>query len=562
MKPPTEPEQLLPRVAYFSMEMALDPGMGTYSGGLGVLAGDVMRSAADLALPMVGVTMLSRQGYFRQRIEGGQQVEDDATWDPSGYATRLPAKVPVSIRGREVWVGGWQHMVESRCESSRAVPVLLLDTDLPENHPEDRRLTAFLYGGDSAYRLCQEMVLGIGGVRLLAALGQQVQKYHLNEGHAALLTLELLRERMAAGESREDAIAAVQTHCVFTTHTPVPAGHDQFDYPLALACMGPLMRELDVAELAGEESLNLTHLALRLSGWVNGVAQRHAEVSRTMFPGYTVHAITNGVHPWTWASDAHRRLYDQHVQHWCHEPELLLHADRIPAEELLAAHREAKHALVGLLQRAGGRALDPQRFTIGFARRMTDYKRPSLLFSDIARLRRIAGRYPLQIALAGKAHPRDEMGKRHIARLHQWARELGDAIPVVFVPNYDVDSARLLVSGVDLWLNTPQRPLEASGTSGMKAALNGVPNLSILDGWWLEGCEEGLTGWAIGEDGPHDDELDAESLYDKLERIVLPLYYENPEGWLAVMRGAITRNGSFFNSHRMVRRYVLDAYSR
>ena len=562
VKPTSEPEQLLPRVAYFSMEMALDPGMGTYSGGLGVLAGDVMRSAADLSLPMVGVTMMSRQGYFRQRIEGGQQVEDDATWDPARYATRLPAKVPLAIRGREVWVGGWQYRVESRCQTSHSVTVLLLDTDLPENHPEDRRLTAFLYGGDATYRLCQEMVLGIGGVRLLAALGQPVHKYHLNEGHAALLTLELLRDRLARGESREDAIAAVQAHCVFTTHTPVPAGHDQFDYPLALACMGPLVRELDVAELAGEESLNLTHLALRLSGWVNGVAQRHAEVSRTMFPGYTVHAITNGVHPWTWASDAHRRLFDQHVPHWCHEPELLLHAERIPAGELLAAHREAKHALIGLLSRTGGRALDPQRFTIGFARRMTDYKRPSLLFSDLARLRRIARRYPLQIALAGKAHPRDELGKRHIARLHQWARELGAEIPVVYVPDYDVDSARLLVSGVDLWLNTPQRPLEASGTSGMKAALNGVPSLSILDGWWLEGCEEGITGWAIGEDGPHDDELDSASLYDKLERVVLPLFYEDPDGWLKVMQGAIAKNGAFFNSHRMVRRYVLDAYSR
>lgn len=562
MKPTSEPDLLLPRIAYFSMEMALEPGMGTYSGGLGVLAGDVMRSAADLSLPMVGVTMMSRQGYFHQRIEGGEQVEDDATWDPARYATRLPVKVPLTIRGREVWVGGWEHRVDSRCQTSHAVTVLLLDTDLPENHPEDRRLTAFLYGGDNAYRLCQEMVLGIGGVRLLAALGQQVQKYHLNEGHAALLTLELLRERLARGEPREQAVAAVQDHCVFTTHTPVPAGHDQFDYPLALACMGPLLRELDVAELAGAASLNLTHLALRLSGWVNGVAQRHAEVSRTMFPGYTVHAITNGVHPWTWASDAHRRLYDRHVPHWCHEPELLLHADRIPADELLAAHREAKQALLGLLQRAGGRTLDPQRFTIGFARRMTDYKRPSLLFSDLARLRRIARRHPLQIVLAGKAHPRDELGKRHIARLHQWARELGDAIPVVFLPNYEVEAARLLVSGVDLWLNTPQRPLEASGTSGMKAALNGVPSLSILDGWWLEGCEEGITGWAIGEDGPHDDELDSASLYDKLERVVLPLFHQDPGGWLKVMQGAIAKNGAFFNSHRMVRRYVLDAYSR
>jgi len=557
-----ETEVKLPRVAYFSMEMALDPGMGTYSGGLGVLAGDMMRSAADLALPIVGVTLLSRQGYFRQTIQGGLQVEQDATWDPAKFAQKLPAKVPVTIRGREVWVGGWQHMVGSHCENSRAVPVLLLDTDLPENHPEDRKLTSFLYGGDETYRLCQEIVLGIGGVRMLAALGLQIQKYHLNEGHAALLTLELLRERLAAGEARLTAIGAVQDQCVFTTHTPVPAGHDQFDYPLARACLGAVVDELNVPELGGPERLNMTHLALRLSGWVNGVAKRHAEVSRTMFPGYQVHAITNGVHPWTWASDAHRRLFDQHVPHWCHEPERLLHADRIPAEELLAAHREAKQALLNLLRGAGGRALDPERFTIGFARRMTDYKRPSLLFSDLARLRAIARRHPIQIALAGKAHPRDTEGKRHIARLHEWARTLGDEIPVVFVPDYGVESARLLVSGVDVWLNTPQRPLEASGTSGMKAAVNGVPSLSILDGWWLEGCQEGVTGWAIGQDEPHDNERDAAALYDKLENTVLPLFYGNAEGWLQVMRGAISHNGSFFNSHRMVRRYMLEAYSR
>ncbi len=557
-----EHELLLPRVAYFTMEAALDPGMGTYSGGLGVLAGDVMRSAADLALPLVGVTLLSRHGYFRQTIEKGQQVEHEATWDPSKFATRLPAKVPVTIRGREVWVGGWQHMVGSRCEDSKPVPVLLLDTDLPENHPEDRKLTSFLYGGDSTYRLCQEIVLGIGGVRLLGALGLQIQKYHLNEGHAALLTLELLRERLAAGEPRQKAVAAVQAHCVFTTHTPVPAGHDQFDYPLATTCLGPLVKDLGVAELAGKERLNMTHLALRLSGWVNGVAKRHAEVSRTMFPGYQVHAITNGVHPWTWASDAHRKLFDHHIPPWCHEPEQLLHAERIPPAEVLAAHREAKSALLALLDRSGGQQLDPRRFTIGFARRMTDYKRPSLLFSDVARLKKIAKKHPIQIVLAGKAHPRDELGKQHIARLNTWARELGADIPIVFMPNYGVETARFIVSGVDLWLNTPQRPLEASGTSGMKAALNGVPNLSILDGWWLEGCEEGITGWAIGEDGPHDDERDAESLYDKLENTVLPLFYGNPDGWLKVMQGAIAKNGSFFNSHRMVRRYMLEAYPR
>ena len=555
--------QLLPRVAYFSMEMALDPAMSTYSGGLGVLAGDVMRSAADLAVPLVGVTLVSRRGYFRQSIEGGAQVEAPAPWDPAGSAKPLPAKVQVRIGERDVWIGGWQHMVTSHCENSRPVPVLLLDTHLPENHPDDRALTDTLYGGDERYRLCQEMVLGIGGVKMLAALGVQVEKYHLNEGHAAFLTLELLRMHTAAGRSVEKASQAVRAHCVFTTHTPVPAGHDQFDYPLALQHLGDLVPEANLRKLAGEERLNMTSLGLNLCGWVNGVAQRHAEVSRDMFPGYEVHAITNGIHPWLWASDAHRELFDKHVHHWASEPELLLHADRIPPEEIAKAHAASKRKLLAFCaEQAPGTKLDPNRFTIGFARRMTDYKRPHLLFSDIVRLKRIAKKYPIQVVLGGKAHPRDLLGKKHIQNLHAWARDLADSVPIVFLPNYGMEAGRLMVGGVDVWLNTPQRPLEASGTSGMKAALNGVPNLSVLDGWWLEGWSEGVTGWAIGEDGPHDAEADAASLYHKLEDVVLPLFYEGGDAWIQVARSAISRNGSFFNSHRMLRRYVLEAYSR
>jgi starch phosphorylase len=554
---------LLPRVAYFSMEMALDPAMATYSGGLGVLAGDVMRSSADLAIPLIGVTLASRLGYFRQQIVRGKQVEKPAPWDPTQFAQRLPAKVPVRIGKRDVWVGGWQHMVTSHCPGSRAVPVLLLDTDLPENHAEDRSLTNQLYGGDDRYRLHQEIVLGVGGVRMLAALGVKVQKYHLNEGHAAFLTLELLRLQTAAGKALDEAMAAVETQCVFTTHTPVPAGHDQFDYKLAVQELGTLVDDTVLHSLAGEERLNMTLLGLNLSGWVNGVAQRHAEVSRTMFPGYEVHAITNGVHPWTWASDAHRQLFDKHVPHWAVEPELLIHADRIPLAELDAAHQQAKKALLAYCAENDPKMpLKADRFTIGFARRMTAYKRPDLLFSNIARLKKIAAKFPIQLVLAGKAHPRDIEGKRHIENLHTWAKQFEGAMPVVFLPDYDMVEARLLVAGVDLWLNTPQRPLEASGTSGMKAALNGVPSLSVLDGWWLEGWSEGITGWAIGPDGPHDAKIDAASLYDKLEKAVLPLYHNDRDGWLQVARSCITRNGSFFNSHRMLRRYVLEAYSR
>jgi len=553
-----------PRIAYFSMEIALDNEVPTYSGGLGVLAGDTMRSAADLDLPMVGVTLVSRAGYFQQEIVEGRQVERPAMWQPETRANRLPAKVALAIEGREVWVGAWLYHVEGHRDG--AIPVILLDTHLPENSDEDRTLTHSLYGGDEAYRLKQEIVLGIGGVRMLSALGLSIRKYHLNEGHAALLTLELLRrlahDPQEAGSAglRYD-VAAVRARCVFTTHTPVEAGHDQFSYDLADRILGDLIDPAELRRLAGNDRLNMTRLALNLSEHVNGVARRHAEVSRQMFPGYEVHAVTNGVHPWTWACDSFRRLYDAQLPRWCHEPELLARADLISDDELLRAHAEAKSALLDHI-RAFGAPFDPQLPVLGFARRMTAYKRADLLFSDLERLKSIARKHPFQIVLAGKAHPRDGGGKQLIERLHQWAQALHDEVPIVFVPNYDMEIARLLVSGSDIWLNTPQRPLEASGTSGMKAALNGVPSLSILDGWWIEGWIEGVTGWAIGDEGDGDNARDAQSLYVKLEQQVLPLYYGERAAWTTVMKGAIARNASFFNSHRMMRRYAVEAYLR
>jgi starch phosphorylase len=548
-----------PRIAYFSMEIALESEIPTYSGGLGVLAGDTMRSAADLGLPMIGVTLASRAGYFRQEIAESRQVEHPDPWQPQQRAQRLPAKIALPIGEREVWVAAWLYRVEG--QRGGAVPVILLDTDLPENHAEERSLTHYLYGGDESYRLKQEMVLGIGGVRMLGALGVEVRKYHLNEGHAALLTLELLRRlahapQVAGGSGLHYDVPAVRQRCVFTTHTPVEAGHDQFSYDLAGRLLGEFIDRAELRRLAGAERLNMTRLALNLSEHVNGVARRHAEVSQRMFPGYPVHAITNGVHPWTWTCESFRRLYDAHLPRWCHEPELLVRADRIPDEELRQAHAAAKRKLVA---RIGGDAAIP---VLGFARRMTPYKRADLLFSDLERLKAIARRQPFRIVLAGKAHPRDGGGKQLIERMHAWARALEGAVPVVFLPDYDMDLARELVSGVDVWLNTPQRPLEASGTSGMKAALNGVPSLSVLDGWWLEGWIEGVTGWAIGGDADADNARDAAALYDKLENQVLPLYYEDRAGWTAVMKGAITRNASFFNSHRMMRRYAVEAYLR
>jgi len=562
------PEEFLqePRIAYFSMEIALRSEIPTYAGGLGVLAGDTLRTAADLSLPLVGVTLISRAGYFRQQIDSaGRQFELPASWDPASWARALDAKVAVRIEGRPVWVRAWLYVIESHL-GGRA-PVVLLDTDLPENAPADREITHYLYGGDDEYRLKQEMILGMGGVRVLHALGFEVSAYQMNEGHSALLGVELLRHftypesELRGGESPYD-VPRVRELCRFTTHTPVEAGHDRFSYELVARLFGGSNSNsagspIELAELrhlAGADYLNMTQLALSLSDFVNGVAKRHAEVSMKMHPGYRVRAITNGVHPYTWTAPSLRALYDRYVPGWCHEPELLGRADSIPAAALLDAHRQAKQALIERARELTGVALRPDVAILGFARRMTAYKRPQLLFSERERLRAIAREHPFQIMLAGKAHPRDQEGKRLISELHDHARALVDAVPVAYLPDYDLALAQLLVSGCDLWVNTPLPPLEASGTSGMKAACNGVPSLSVSDGWWLEGCIENVTGWSIE---------DAEGLYDKLAHTVLPLFYATPpNGWAQVMSRTITRNAAYFNTHRMMRRYATEAWLR
>ncbi|NIR30842.1 MAG: alpha-glucan family phosphorylase [Gammaproteobacteria bacterium] len=550
------------------MEVALRSDIPIYAGGLGVLAGDTVRSAADLEFPLVTVSLVSRAGYFRQTLDAeGRQVENPDPWDPARWAQPVQAKVSVPIEGRSLWIGGWLYVLEGHMGGRQ--PVVLLDTDLPENTPADREITHYLYGGDAAYRLKQEIVLGVGGVRMLNALGFRVRQYHLNEGHSALLTLELLRrhayppENLRPGEAGYD-IPQVRELCNFTTHTPVEAGHDQFPYDLVAHILGEeFIGVATLKTLAGADRLNMTRLALNLSECVNGVAKRHAETSQRMFPGYRVRAITNGVHPFTWTSASFRRLYDAHLPGWCHEPELLVRADRIPDEAIWDAHAQAKSHLVGRIRELTGVALDPGPPLLGFARRMTAYKRPDLLFSDLARLRELARRHPFAVVLAGKAHPRDEGGKHLIAMLYRHAQELAGSLAVVYLPDYDMDLALAMTSGVDVWLNTPRPPLEASGTSGMKAAFNGVPSLSVLDGWWLEGCIEGVTGWAIGDgSGAPGDGGDAESLYAKLEGEVLPRYHTDRAAWISIMKGTIAKSASFFNSHRMMRRYASDVYIR
>jgi starch phosphorylase len=556
-----------PRIAYFSMEIALRSEIPTYAGGLGVLAGDTLRTAADLNMPMVAVSLVSRAGYFRQIIDDqGQQHEEPEPWDPAQWATRLEAMVAIDLSGRIVWISGWLYILQSQIGGRQ--PVILLDTDLTENFPDDRLITHYLYGGDDRYRLKQEAVLGIGGVRILQALGFDIREYHMNEGHSALLGVELLRryafplEELREGESPYD-ILSVRELCNFTTHTPIEAGHDKFSYSLVEEVLDEIVAKPVLHSLGGKERLNMTQLALNLSEYVNGVAVRHAEISAKMFPGYHVRAVTNGVHPQTWTHESFTKIYNEHFQGWCHEPEILVRADyAISDEAIWQAHMQAKSALLDYLNKIDRDRFDSNIITLGFARRMTAYKRPDLLFTDLNRLKAIGKKFPFQLVMAGKAHPRDEIGKSLITQLYTIAKELKGIINIIFLPNYNMDLARMLISGVDIWLNTPLRPLEASGTSGMKATFNGVPNLSILDGWWIEGCIEGITGWSIGDgpDGP--DESDALSLYEKLEKIILPLFYHDRPAWIKVMKGAITKNASYFNSYRMMRRYAAEAYIR
>ncbi|HXX57463.1 MAG TPA: alpha-glucan family phosphorylase [Thermodesulfovibrionales bacterium] len=562
-----------PKIAYFSMEIGIKQEMPTYSGGLGVLAGDTIKSAADLRLPMVGVTLISRGGYFRQLLdERGWQTEEPERWDVSRCMELLPGKITVQIEGRDVSVQAWLYEVRSL--TGGTIPVFFLDTGLPDNTPEDREITAQLYGGDKSYRLKQEIVLGIGGVRMLNRLGFMIRKYHMNEGHASLLALELLKEYRRDIEEVWDErlvwdVEKVRDLCVFTTHTPVEAGHDKFAYDLVTRVLGEPLPLQVLQDLAGKDHMNMTLLALNLSEYVNGVAKKHREVSQHMFPGYEINSVTNGVHSFTWTCESFRRLYDKYLPGWANEPELFVRVGRIPDDEIWAAHGEAKKVLVDFVRLETGVEMSPEIFTLGFARRATAYKRADLLFTDIERLERI-GRGKLQLIYAGKAHPRDDAGKRLIEKIFVIKEKLKDSIPVAYLPNYNMDMALKLVSGVDVWLNTPMRPLEASGTSGMKATHNGVPNFSVLDGWWIEGHIENFTGWSIGpypsenhaSESSADNAQDAEDLYRKLEHVVMPTFYGDRNAWIRIMQNAIGKNAYYFNSHRMMRRYVTDAYIR
>jgi len=539
------------------MEVGLTNEIPTYAGGMGSLAGDAIRSAADLKIPLVAVTLISKRNYFRQKLDAyGRQTEQPNEWYPENLMIQVPNEVTVQIQGRAVKVKTWLYKYKSI--TGGVVPVLFLDTDVEGNTPEDREITFYLYGGNEKYRLKQEAILGLGGVRMLDALGFKVRKYHMNEGHSSLLALELLRKNGMD-------VDRVRELCVFTTHTPVEAGHDKFSYELVAEVLDGGHIEA-LRKYGGSARLNMTLFALNLSYYVNGVAKRHQEISSQMFAGYEIHAVTNGVHSFTWTGESFRRIFDQHLPGWAIEPELLAKVDIIPDREIWQAHVEQKQALIEYANKVANAKLSPDVFTLGFARRATEYKRTALLFSSLDRLRSISRKGKFQAVFAGKAHPRDEGGKRLIEQIFSYAKQLKSDVEIVYLENYDMNIASKMVGGVDVWLNTPLRPMEASGTSGMKAAHNGVLNFSVLDGWWVEGWIENMTGWAIGP--PSSENLndhnfslkETEDIYNKLEYVLLPTFYDRHDEWVKLMKNSIGKIAYYFNSHRMMRRYVTEAY--
>jgi len=557
-------------IAYFSMEIGVDPRIPTYSGGLGILAGDTLKACADLCIPIVGVTLLSEKGYFLQRIGvGGEQIELENTWDVAELLTLLPVKVVVQAEGRSITIQAWEGAIETQygCD----VPIYYLDTNVPENSEYDRTLTSYLYGGDRRYRILQEVVLGIGGVKMLKALGYQgIERYHMNEGHSAFAVIELLRNNPSGKQegpiSERYNTEAVRKQCIFTTHTPVPAGHDVFEAGLVRSVFEGYFPVWEMGECFHDGLFNMTLLALNYSYYANAVSKLHGVVTPAMFPGFPMDSITNGVHLPTWVSGEMKKLFDKYAPGWVREPDTLRCMITVPNEEVWEAHASAKRRLIDFVNHQTNAGMDFETFTIGFARRATPYKRATLVFrnvDDLIRIHQSVG--PVQIIFGGKAHPQDTAGKKLIRDVFRVIEQLKGHIKIAFVQNYDMYLGQMMTAGVDLWLNTPMRPLEASGTSGMKAAANGIPNLSVLDGWWVEGCIEGVTGWGIGPmpdtklSNSNDDE-DARDLLRKLKEEVLPCYYRRREQWIQVMKNSIAFNAPVFNTIRMVYQYITHAY--
>ena len=546
--------------AIFVMEIGVDNRIPTYSGGLGVLAGDMAYSFADLGIPAVFVTLLSRNGYTAQKIDSAVgQVDGPQVWDWKNILAPTGARVTIEVGDRPQTVGAWEYRIRGKSETS----VLFLDTDYPENDTEFRDATDRLYGGDPAHRLLQDIILGIGGYRVLRDLGKEVGVYHLNESHAALATIEVLRE---TGD-----VAATREKCAFTTHTPIAAGNDVF--PLG-AIEGALRKYpwMDWKAEAVDGAINLSRLASKYSCVTNAVSMKHMFVSERVIGHNNITYVTNGAYHRRWVHPAMKKVYDSTMPGWEESPSLLSMAMGIQSEGLAAAHASAKNELISLVKSAQGLDFDQGTLTIAMAKRITGYKRNGMILGDPWRLQQIAeSAGAVQLVMAGKAHPRDGNAKGMLSDILRKADLLNRGagkVKVAVLENYDLDMAKSLVAGADVWLNNPRRPLEACGTSGIKAAMNGVLNLSVSDGWWLEGGIEGVNGWGIGprpdwaDLSDSTDGEDEADLYTKLSNVVLPTYYHDREKWVRMQKSSIATVGPLFNSYRMVQEYVARVYAR
>ncbi|MFX1504098.1 MAG: alpha-glucan family phosphorylase [Promethearchaeota archaeon] len=548
-------------IAYFSMEIALESSFPIYSGGLGILAGDTLRSAADMGLPMIAITLTYDAGYFYQQIgSSGEQIEKGMEWDFSNDFKKIDQQVTLELQDKLIKVESWSYEVIGR--NGHKIPVLLLDTDLNENEPWQRNLTHMLYDANPFQRIAQEMILGICGYRMLEKLGyDNIKTYHLNEGHAAFLIFELLKKYKKLEE--------VKRHCVFTTHTPVKAGLEEFDYNLVNDVFRNRIPD-QIHEFGGKNKLNMTILALNASGYINAVSKKHSEISKKMFPNYEINHITNGIHVGYWLSPYMRDLLNEELtRDWHHNLNLFKNALTLDSYELWRVHNKAKRSLIEYENSHSWILFDKDLLTIGFCRRIAEYKRPLLIFNDLERLAKIIKK-KAQLIFAGKAHPADLQSKDYIRKIHEYSDYLWNSygIGLIFLENYEISLAKLLVSGVDLWLNNPRRYLEASGTSGMKASINGVLNFSTLDGWWIEGyfMSDKKAGWAIGPEPSDpkaqivDDSIDVEDMYNKLENEIIPLFYHRRDEWQERMKYAI-RLGEYFNTNRMMEEYALKSYN-
>ncbi len=543
-------------IAFFSFEIGLDNRIPSYAGGLGILAGDMLKSATDMNLDMLGVSLLYSKGIFQQALdEDGNQTEFYADWEPAKFMRLLEETFYIKIENRRVRVQIWEYFLEG--SSGHKNPIYFLDTNCRENEEIDQLICKEVYPNDQTVWLKQQILLGLGSIQALKLLKYPVlDNYHLNESHDMFVLLGLRKELGSWEEVKKRAIT--------TVHTPLPGAHKSLEMSKIEQILDSRYFQLFPEQDRQSGELNQTEFAIRFSKYANGVALKHEEVTQQTYPEYQIDSVTNGVHPGTWLAKPLQKILDQHLPRWRQDPIKLRLADRLPEADLYAAHSLAKQDLIDFVKDQTGENLSLKVFTIGFARRAVSYKRANFIFSDFARLEEIAEKNGgLQIIFAGKASPADGPGKEIIRSLFAYKSRASENLKIVYLPNYNMEISSKMVAGCDLWLNNPMVPLEASGTSGMKANLNGVPNFSALDGWWIEGWVEGVTGWSIGKE-INDEEnkiKEIEDVYGKLENKILPTYRDHTE-WVKIMKKCIAVNGSYFHTHRVLMEYLSEAYIR